>query len=270
MIFNLDNGLSAIIDKSGVTRVLAKLAPDLKKRSTCPNIFSKVQDIPKSDWFPTKRRNYFTSKFVLDQKSHGSCCGYGSTGGFMKARAMKGMTFQLLSGSYTYSWINGNQDNGAIIHDSLDSLIQHGTCLDSEANYNQIYRSQIPASADQTAVRFKVMKSYTADTWAQWMSGLMMGYMGVFAVMVGNTFMNLDQDGIVGFDQGPGNHCVHAFDVEQSSKGDWITRGGNSWGTTFGQAGQFCVTERHWESVAQDAYLIEVAEEDPQEPEPKV
>lgn len=264
MFITLPNGLPALWHGS-VLRVLGVLPGDPKRRRALPKISTVVPDLPKSEWFATNRRPAFDRpRFVLNQQSHGSCCGFGSVGGLMKARAIKGQTYQRLSGAFVYSKINGGQDSGAVIHDSLDALTQFGTCLESEAAWDAIYPNRIPASASTTAQRFKAAKAYVADTWSQFLTGLMFGYVAVNAVMVGNNFTNLDADGIVGFDAGPGNHCVHQYDVIKTAR-DWASWGDNSWGTSFGQAGGFGLYEKHWESVQQDCYLLEVPSEDPQD-----
>src|SRR5258708_2161097 len=151
-IITLPNGLEAI-EVGGVYRVLAKLAPDPVKRSALPRL--SAPNVDPMDWVEINRRSDFGDDFILDQKSHGSCTGFGSAGALMRSRGLEGMPFVRLSGAYTYAWINGGRDDGAIISDTLVSLTQRGTCPETECPWDRIYRTQIPASADQSAQRFK-------------------------------------------------------------------------------------------------------------------
>lgn len=194
-----------------------------------------------------------------------NCVGFATAAAAMKVRFGMGQTFQRLSGSFVYSFINGGRDQGASIGEALD-VARNGICLESEADWDAIYPSRIPSSARETAKRFQAEEIYRVDTWSECCSALQMGFAVVYAVMVGGSFDRLDSDGVIGLDRGPGNHAVHAFGMTKSAGGVWLAEGFNSWGPTWGDQGRFRSGQRHWESVQQDAFAFRVVKWDPQDP----
>jgi hypothetical protein len=265
------NGLDAIII-GGVPRVLAKLSPDPMKRAAFPPFLQAAPTVPESDWVDIDRRIELGDEYILDQKSHGSCVGFSSAHALMRLRKIEGMPYVKLSGAFVYSYINGGQDNGAIISDSLTELLLppngngHGTCTEAEAPWDAIYPSRIPASARTTALRFGILEAYKANNFAELVSGIQLGSIGVGAVMVGSRFSTLDSNGVAGFDNGPGNHSVCFDGVKRLPSGEWVLDLPNTWGLSFGERGRCRVTQRHIESVEIDNYLIRAATADPQDP----
>lgn len=250
---------------NGVTYWLGKLPPDPIKRAAFAPVTDAIQVLPRSQWRELNRRTVFGSDFMLDQRSHGSCVGFSAAHAMMRTRAIEGRSFQRLSGAYIYSKINGGRDNGAAVSDGLNELQKNGVCLESEAGWDAIYPNQYPASANQTAARFKVTEAYRVDTFDQMVSALLLGFIAVGAVMVGNRFANVDSNGVAGFDQGPGNHSVCFDGVHQLPSGEWTVDLPNTWGLSVGVDGRFYITQRHFESVQQDSYVIRQATIDPQD-----
>lgn len=238
-----------------------------KAKLMAPSFAANIQLVPESEWRTIDDFIAFL-KFVMDQKSHGSCVGHGAAGGLMRDRDSNGSKHVDLSGTFVYSYINGNRDDGAMISDAVKVLLEKGTCTYTKCPWDTIYQRNISDDARQEATRFKALEIYSAgtDPWNEIMSGVMLGFTPVYAVMVGNTFMRTDSDGVVGFDRGPGNHCVHGKGSKKRSSGEWLLELVNSWGTDFGDGGRAYVTRKHIEGVQQDWYLIRAAAEDPNEP----
>jgi hypothetical protein len=191
--------------------------------------------------------------------------GFSAAGALMELRALDGMGFQRLSGAYVYSKINGGSDDGAIISDGLTQLIK-GTCLESEAPWDAIYPGRYPASANETAKRFRALEAYRIDTWEQFITALQLGFIAVGAVMVGNRFTSLDANGVSGWDSGPGNHAVRFDGCGILPNGEWFADLPNTWGTSFGQHGRTKITRKHFESVQQDSYALRAPTSDPIDP----
>jgi hypothetical protein len=258
-----ETGLPAI-DFDGVPRLLGRIPDTPALKSKYPRFRSAVPMVPRSSWWKKERRRLLDSKFILDQKNHGSCVGFGSAGAVMRARALTGQSFVKLSGAYIYSFINGGRDSGAMIGDAMDVVLK-GTVTDELVPWDDIYPSRYDVSKCNTVrVRFRAEECYRAESYEEIVSGILMDYIAVFAVMVGGSFTNLDSSGICGFDRGPGNHCVHGDGVTQVGS-EWVIDMPNSWGTQFGQDGRGYITQRHIESVQQDCYLIKTAVEDPED-----
>jgi hypothetical protein len=263
------NGFPAVVI-GGIPRILNKLSPDPVKRAAFPPFFGDtLPSVDPSLWEEIDRRTDFGDQFILDQQNHGSCVGFSSAGALMRALVLGGHEFVKLSGAYTYSWINGGSDDGAQISDSLTSLQQHGTCLDSTVGWDSIYRNQT-SKGDTEAQRFKILEAYKVANFAELMSGLQNDFIGVVAVMVGNTFTRLDSQGVCGYDRGPGNHAVCIDGAHKLPNGAWSVDMPNSWGLSFGINGRGRLTQQHIEGVEQDAYIIRAARVDPQSNPPVV
>lgn len=246
-------------------RLLAKLPPVSEERKKLTRFADAKTIVPRNEWVTINRRSHMTEGWLLDQRSHGSCVGFSSAAALMRARALNGSATVRLSGAFVYSWINGGRDAGAIITDALDVLRDKGTCPEEEAPWDAIYPNRYPESARKSAMRFRLLEAYTADTFDEIGSAIQLGYIPIFAVQVGGTFVSISSEGICGFDRGPGNHAVHADGMSKLSRG-WCLDMPNSWGKNFGQGGRGFVTEEHIDGVQQDCYVIRAAVEDPQEP----
>src|SRR3954453_23010764 len=119
--------------------------------------------IPRSDW-----REVDLSPLgvpVLDQGQHGSCVGHGSTSAYWFAYLMAGGTVPPSGFSPTslYALINGGRDGGAVVSDAMDALISRGICTMAECPETVIYARQIPASAEATRKRFRVLDAFHCD-----------------------------------------------------------------------------------------------------------
>lgn len=259
------NGFDAVVI-GGIPRILNKLPPVTAKRAAFPPFgVALAPSVDPAQWVEIDRRRQFTAEWLIDQKSHGSCVGFGTAGALMRAIAMSGGKMVRLSGAYIYSWINGGRDQGAMISDGLKAAMEHGACLETTVGYDSIYRSQTK-KGDAEAARYKIFEAYHADNFQELMSGIQMGWIGVGAVQVGNNYSRLDSDGVAGFDAGPGNHCIHFDGVHKLPSGEWVLDSPGSWGTAFGDNGRAYFRKRHIDSVQQDCFVIRAAAQDPLDP----
>jgi Papain family cysteine protease len=267
-IVTLPNGLDAVVI-GGEPRVLAKLAPDPVKRAAFPPFLTAAPTVPRSEWKDIDRRTYFDDDYMLDQRSNGSCVGFCSAHALMRLRAIEGQRPHVrLSGAFTYSLINGGRNDGAQISDSLATLMKVGTCPESMAPWDAIYPSRYKPEARVAAARFRILEAYKVNDFDELMSGIQLGFIGVGAVHVASRFSTLDRDGVCGFDRGPGNHAVTFQGAKRLPNGEWVLDMPNSWGRSFGENGHGYITEKHIESVIQDAYLIRAATSDPEGEQP--
>lgn len=188
--------------------------------------------IPRDQWKPINRRKELGVEFILDQRSSSGCSGYSAAHLLMRLRAMRGMTFQKLSGSFIYSQINGNKDNGSVIVEASRILEDYGTCLESEFNFPNIYNKDVPDSARETAKRFKLFNFLTCDTFDEAGTALQMGFLPEFPVQVGSNFEKFD-NGVCGVAKGYGNHAVGADGMDFINN-KWVLDVPNTWGPKWG------------------------------------
>ncbi len=249
-------GLPIHIDAGGEQHVLARLPPSpqqMRMRAT----MTAFPVIDRTKWVDVDRRSQFQSDYCMNQKSHGSCVGFSAAIATMKSRALRGQTFQALSGAYIYSWINGGGDNGAVITDALTELQAHGTCLDSTVSWDMIYRNQT-SKGDAEAQRFKIAMGFTIDKVEQMASALQLGFIPQYAIQVGSNFESYDAEGVCGYERGGGNHSIHVDGMTYSAKsGRWLFHLQNSWGSGWGSLGngRAYLSEQHFTGVqSQDAF----------------
>jgi hypothetical protein len=200
--------------------------------------------------------------------SGNSCVGHGSATAMMFARATAGMQFQALSACFLYGLINGGRDQGANISDAMTALMQTGICLESEVPEGQIYSSRFPATAKQTAARFKIEAAYTLSSWEEVCSAVQLRFVVSQSVFVGGQFNNLDANGCPPAQRGSGNHCVfQGSGAKKLSTGEWINKGRNSWGTRWGLNGRFNTRQAHIDNQSNfDGFALQVAYSDPSDP----
>lgn len=224
--------------------------------------------IPRDKWQPIHRRNELDTKFILDQKSSSACTGYSAAHLLMRLRAMRGMTFQKLSGSFIYSQINGGRDNGSVIIEAASTLEEIGTCLESQFNFPKIFDKDVTDEMVETAERFKLSKFLTCDTFDEVGTAIQMGLLPQFPIQVGSNFEKFD-NGVAGYAKGYGNHSVGSDGMAFIS-GRWCLDVPNTWNATWGpfKNGRCYVEERAFGGVggSDDSYILVDATYDPLDP----
>lgn len=254
---------SVIVD--GQPRYLACLPPRTDFGGL-PKFTATNREIPRSGW-----RDVDLSPLgvpVLDQGQHGSCVGHGSTAAYWFAYLMAGGTVPTSGFSPTslYALINGGRDGGAIVSDSMDALISRGICTMAECPESMIYARQIPASAETTRKRFRVLDAFHCDSFDAIGSALQLGFPVSFGIMLPGNFNNLDSEGVAGHGRGAiGGHCMCAFGTTKLMDGQWAIRVRNSWGTRWGRRGDCLLIESHFGRDC-DAFAIRANLSDPMDP----
>lgn len=224
--------------------------------------------IARDKWKPVNRRKELDTKFVLDQKSSSGCTGYSAAHLLMRLRAMRGMTYQKLSGSFIYAQINGGRDNGSVIVHASQTLEDVGTCLSSEFDFPKIYNKDVPASARETASRFRLLNFLTCDTFEEAATAIQMGFLPQFPIQIGSNFEKFEH-GIAGVAKGYGNHSVGADGMDYIN-GKWVLDMPNTWGPNWGpfKNGRAYIAEAAFAGLGgtDDSYILIDAQYDPQDP----
>lgn len=219
--------------------------------------------IPRSQWTPISFSKFAVP--ILDQGQHGSCVWHATATAHWKSWIKTGATPHEFSPTFGYAIGNGGRDAGMVIGDAADILSQYGNCLATEFPEGHIWKRDIPASAYDTAKRFRVTKTFRLESFDEVASAILLGFMPVFDVYVGNSFNNLSSDGVPGCRAGiSGNHAQTADGLVQITKGQWALEGINSWGTQWGMSGRCRYTEPFLDHQI-DAYAIQAVGDDPSE-----
>lgn len=202
-------------------------------------------------------RKLFDSSWIKDQKSHGSCNGFAGAAALSRSRVRRGLARVDLSGAYLYSLINGGQDRGSMLDDGMNAMQSKGIASDATVKWDQIYPHQYDrAKADAEASKYRGWECYAVKTLPGLWTALAAGWDCVVAVHAGNNFMRVGADGIVGADNGPGNHAVAADGVVYSERaGQLVACGVNSWNTNYGVEGRMGLTEGHFrQTISQHSF----------------
>lgn len=185
-----------------------------------------------------------------DQKQHNSCAGWGGANAFSKMRwrlgIRDGVTF---SGSYVYSWVNRNQDQGAALEDVMNELMAHGTVPAAKCGPNTIYRSTT-SQFDSEAALHQGLALYSVKTQAEVNTALARNQIVVMCVQVDQSvFVNFNGQGLLPAFRGSGNHCIHCDDIRWNGTSNrWEYRYVNNWGLNWANKGAAWGT---WASMAQ-------------------
>lgn len=211
------------------------------------------------------RRLIFDDHWVIEgnQKQKSSCNGWAGSAVQSKTRWLRGIQDgAVLSGSYVYSWINNNQDNGSALDRGMAELMSHGAPLASRCNADMIYRKQTQ-QFDTEAMAHLGLGCYAAKTKQGFRSGLALGFLGVVCLHVAGNFVNFKgENSIVSAYNGVGNHAIHCDDILLLN-GTEVYDTVNNWGVNWGFHGRGYTV---WDNFAQPFnihtfYLITSTEE---------
>ena len=242
-----------IHEHDGITRKLGLTLPD----ESSPCVFSSFEDqVATLDGATLRRiaqsgerdmRGIFGVDWITDQGTHGSCNGFSEAEVLRKAIRRTGVECPPLSGSYAYSLMNGNRDNGSNLNVAMDKVAQSGICLASTVGLDQIYRSEYDtARADAEAATRKGFEAYAVGTLAGFWTALALGWDVVFAIDVGRKFNQLSTDGFPGVSNGNGNHAMSADGLIWVA-GEIAACGVNHWTTNWGIHGRCNIAARNIE-----------------------
>ncbi len=251
-----------IIDMHGTRRKLAKLPvrEDHRKMRAAMTSFKAhlaangLPLIPQTEWREVDNSQTMGKQFIRNQFTSSGCTGFSAAQAFMRLLFSRGYDYQDLSGAFIYALINGGQDAGSVITDSMAALEQHGVCLRSEFDYPKIYPNQITPAAKQSALTRRLKLGLTIGGWDEVCTAIQMGYYPQFAIEVAGNFERFDANGVAGFTPANyGNHSVHADGMKKLPNGEWVIHMPNTWGM-WGPFGDGCcyLRQQHIDDVAHE------------------
>jgi hypothetical protein len=196
-----------------------------------------------------RARQVFDSSWICNQHEFGSCNGWAGAGAFSKARYRRGILDKMkFSGSWLYSLINGNQDQGSALEAALKKIQTDGLAPFDLVPYNLIYQRQMPRKAKEEAAKRKAIVCFAVQSRQGFRSALAANFPVIVAVHAGRNFQTLNSSGVAGVDRGPGNHATYCDDILLNDRGQEVYDNVNSWGLDYGQEGRaYC----QWASFEQ-------------------
>lgn len=229
--------LPSIVDPyTGETRLLGSIPSDPRKVAAVPLYVGEV--LPESEL--REFDDWPKAVAIKDQDGKGACNGHATATAAELARFVEGMGHVPLSAWWVYSILCNGVDRGSNILDAYELIGKDGVAPESTVDYGIINPRKLTAEAKAAAPRFRVEQGESLKTWRQITSAVMLRQSLNISVCVGRRFNNLDAEGVVGVDRGPGNHAVCVgLGLKKSAKHGWLVKMGNSWSTQWGQDG-FC------------------------------
>jgi len=229
--------IESVVDHNGVERKLG-LLPETeesrKLRASMPTFSDYLAEagLPlysESEWTEGGDIDDFGPEFVLDQQQTSGCVGFSDAAAEMKARAMRGMEFEILSGAFAYSLVNGGYDGGAQILDACRASQSHGYARKSDFDLPHIYWYQVPESVKQDAQTRTSSLRYPINSLEEFFTALMLGYPVQHGVCASGRFNYIDENGVAGYGGNQANHSVHSY-ARKRIGGVMHAIMGNTWG----------------------------------------
>jgi hypothetical protein len=212
--------LPTIVDPfTGETRVLGSLPSDPRLVASLPPYTGEV--LPESE---LRDFNDFPYKHIKikDQDGFGACNGHAAATAAEMARFVQGMDHVPLSAWYVYAILCNGVDRGSNILQAYQLTSEKGVAPESSVNYGIINPRKLTADSHEAAGRFRVEIGETYQTWRQIVSAVMLREAMNLSVCVGRNYNNLDADGVVGVDRGPGNHAIAVgLGLKKTKKHGW-------------------------------------------------
>ena len=205
---------------------------------------------------------------VFYQTQNG-CVGHGGTTAFWLAYNMAGGTVPPSGFSPTslYAMVNNGIDEGAIVSDSMQALMDFGVCTMDEFPEAKYFEPQLSAQAKETRKRFRVQDAYHCDTFEAIGSALQLGFPVSFGVTLPYGYQSVGPDGLMPlarFDPRAG-HCMCGYGTTKLKSGEPAIKVRNSWSSRWGNQGNCLMVAYHFGRQC-DAFAVRADITDPLDP----
>jgi C1A family cysteine protease len=258
--------LPTIVDPfTGETRVLGSLPSDPRLVAAMAPYRGEVlpeSELREFDDFPEHIK-------IKDQDGFGACNGHAAATAAEMARYVQGMDHVPLSAWYVYAILCNGRDVGSNILDAYKLTSDKGIAPESSVKYGIINPRKLTEDAHEAAPRFRVEMGETYQSWRQIVSAVMLREAMNLSVCVGRNYNNLDEDGVMGVDRGPGNHAIAVgLGLKKTKRWGWVIKNPGSWSTQWGVDGFGWVSEAMIEAGSFfECYSVKAVVDDPSDPE---
>lgn len=256
--FSVSN-LPAIKDDQGIWRVLGCLPETQESKTkfaTFGTAMMNAAGLDQSQWQEIDLAWY--NPPVLDQGLTSACVGHSACGGMHMCWLQSGRPLVPFNPYFVYGLINGGRDQGAMISDALQALMQYGICEKDALPSGMMFQNQFPQSAFENAAKYKLIKAYHCGSFEEICGAITMGFVCPLGIMVGSNFPQLDAEGVAPLPRGgQGGHAILGCGLKKSSRYGWLIKILNSWSDRFGMRGYCYIHKGHFRSMNPDAFAIQ-------------
>lgn len=251
-----------IVDNLGERRVLGNLQPKLFGSGNWPvyGDFPETPMIPRSKWKPVSYNHFFPP--VKDQDGIGACNAFAAVNTLQACRNVVGLPDVNISCGYLYGSINGQRDQGSMLEDALQWLVEHGSPPSSVVGDLEWKKSQWPPSVADEAKPYKIFKAFWCPTFEHLASATQCGFFTDVGIMWADGD-NIDSDGwIPNSPRGNvGGHAIARGSLEYRD-GKWGLGGPNSWSTRWGKDGYMVIPEPRFSNAVGGHWACLVSKDD--------
>jgi hypothetical protein len=230
-----------IIDDTGQQRFLGNNYP-FAGLTKAWRIYGDVPETPmisRGKWQPTDLSTYMSP--VKDQDGIGACNGFDTIYIAEGCRAIQGLPHVTLSPGYLYGNINDGVDDGSLLEDAMQWMMERGTCLASTVSELD-WHSQ-PVAAVEEAKKYRVLEAFVCPTFEHMASAIQCGFLVSAGVLWYGNYTPDSEGWLPSRGRGQsGGHAICRCSLKERN-GVWGLGGPNSWGVSWGLNGYFTMPE---------------------------
>lgn len=237
--------MNRVIDHNGVERWLGNIEPPVGHIAKAFTVYGDTPDAPmfaRSEWpamivkFPAGP-DWPYLPYVHDQDGIGQCNADATVTMAESCRLSQGLPFVALSAADLYDRINGGQDQGSILEDAIEEMLERG--VGTVATCGTLWKRGMVKAPAAERVRFKFLEAYWCPTFDHHMSAVLAGFRLNSGIM---WYDNYTPDGDGWLPKGTGGAGGHSvFGYKPAMRGNqfgiWHQ---NSWESRWGIGGR-CV-----------------------------
>lgn len=255
----------SFIDSEGVERFLGNIVPLPGHVYKAFPVYGDTADapmIPRSQWpdLIAKLGDWKDYPFLPpthDQDGVGQCNADATTGMAESMRLKQGLPLVQLSAADLYDRINGGADNGSMLEDAMEEMLERG--VGTLATCGAVWKRGQPKASDAERKRFRFLEVFTCPTFDHFFSGLLCGFDGNTGIMWG-TKDNVDGDGwLPASGDNAGGHSMHSYmPVMRQGRGgqQFGVATHNSWADRWGVKGKCVIPESRYKGPVGGWFLV--------------